>query len=466
MAELRYESQSYWTLNTFTRAHEAPGAGLNEGEAHDGMFDICAIEFDNEGTLSHQPVSAPSQLDRAANAIRAARRKAGGAVVVVFAHGWKNNADWDCGNFVSFRQLIASMSKREIERYSPTGEHLARRVVGVYLGWEGGADHGTLSDIGHKLMFNYYKRDGRARKVAQGEGLIGALEQLTEATKDHEDPKLGPPDNSPLIMAGHSMGGLIMETAMAEWVNDKAANLPGPRLTPADPTEQPTITLTIDGQPIAGPDLMLLINPASAASDTRNLLTALTEHAVTKRVHIEGMTFQPPLIISATSEGDSAVGIGLRVARTLAGKPGISAGFAKDMHTHKMTVREKEADCPRASWVFDGGSTPDFDQHWHQLSIDPNTRTHPNPTMLMALPNNRKVRESHTGYAITPNPPHDGPEDRGQSTPLWIFQVPDEVIGDHVDIFNFKAASMFLAMAQMSGAVASLNYDWPDLFAT
>jgi len=256
MAKKRPYGQAHWTFTHETLAEQSAGARVDQRN-FDSAFDICALEFSKEAQLTD-----PNQLVQAVAAIEAARTAVGGSVVVVFAHGWRNNADWDCGNFVSFRRLMASMAKREVERYDG-GQHRARRVIGVYLGWEGASDNGLFSEIAHKTFVNYFRRDARARELAASEDFIDALEQLVQVTKD---PANGAPDNSPLILAGHSMGGLIMESALAHWMIDNDAHLPGyPQQPSSEESVESAFSLTLNGQLWAGPDLVLR-KPAANSS--------------------------------------------------------------------------------------------------------------------------------------------------------------------------------------------------------
>ncbi len=52
------------------------------------------------------------------------------------------------------------------------------------------------------------------------------------------------------------------------------------------------------------------------------------------------------------------------------------------------------------------------------------------------------------------------------SRTFWLFQVPGDVVRDHNDIFNYKAASFTLALIQMSGVLASAAGDgWSANFS-
>ena len=70
----------------------------------------------------------------------------------------------------------------------------------------------------------------------------------------------------------------------------------------------------------------------------------------------------------------------------------------------------------------------------------------------------RDVEDQHERYELCPL-------GEGTSDHLaWVFQVPEEIINDHNDIFNFKSTLLVLALIQISGATMSLAEDWSRNF--
>lgn len=435
---------SRWTLaaqqsddmQSRTLLVEAPGAGLGADD-FDRHFDFCAIEFDDDGRFVDS-----TQCDNAVKAITEARQ-GGGAVVMLFVHGWKHNADWNDLNFVSFRNMVASMAYRESERYGgPNNKHLARRVVGIYLGWEGTEDGGWVKKLQKLTQLDYWSRDASARTMAAGSDLGQSLRRITVATKDPAQPGA---DNSPLIFAGHSMGGLILEGAMVHWVNADDDAIPGF----ANMVSNPLVSLAENGVEFAGPDVVLLINPASVAADSQALVDGLRTGGWRKKMNLDSMSYEPPLVISVTSTGDWANFIALPTSKFVGGQGAKkTAGFTPSMHTHVVENA--------GSTVCEPAGSVDFGQHWHCLEIEAATRHKVTPTMEIGLPDFEGVRESHTQYRVVP-------KDSTKPNLMWIMQVPDEIIDDHSDIFNPAAASLFLALFQISGAVVSINTDWKSL---
>ncbi|MBL8527471.1 MAG: hypothetical protein JNL68_07285 [Burkholderiales bacterium] len=105
---------------------------------------------------------------------------------------------------------------------------------------------------------------------------------------------------------------------------------------------------------------------------------------------------------------------------------------------------------------------PDFGQSWHCIH-EPRPPRAATPSILVDLPtrertdlNDRNVE--HVQYELAPQ--------RGEWVPCvqWIFQVPEEVIAEHNEIFQPTPRALILALIQISGAVASLARDWDDTF--
>ncbi len=96
-----------------------------------------------------------------------------------FVHGWHNNAEWDNANLESFRRLPKALMVREFEAHQ-------RRVIGVYVGWNGQPENGVGTWIGRipgiKLVM-FKDRYRVAEKTGQGDALSEILVELTSACK-------------------------------------------------------------------------------------------------------------------------------------------------------------------------------------------------------------------------------------------------------------------------------------------
>lgn len=213
---------------------------------------LCSIEFDEQGDIWN-----PAQERAVRLLIRKSARK---PLLVVFIHGWHNNAHPRNGNLQSFNQLLKELAKR-----ANTED---REVMGVFIGWRGLAIQRQWDKTGIGWVARYlsfYSRKNDTDLVA-GIPLTKSLYSLASAAHAR---------GGRVIFIGHSFGGRILEKALAQaLVGQTVGNSGAEAILPAD--------------------LTLLINPASEAITARRLKLALRHWS------------QPsPAIISVTSVGDT-----------------------------------------------------------------------------------------------------------------------------------------------------------------
>jgi len=230
---------------------------------HRALVHEAYIEFDAQGHLFQ-----PKQLDDATTLIRELRNGSDNGdkrlFLMVFVHGWKNNASEDSGNVWGFRRLL----DQEAWRFQRENSNVL--VMGVYIGWPGDA-----SKIGR--LFTFAPVDQIAQTIGAGD-LDGVLEGLLKAAKgEHFD------SNPTVVLIGHSLGGMVLERAMLRLLNrtvdelgPSAAELPAPA------------------------DLTLLLNAAASASQARPFL----EKLASQNIHCVSGGHDVPLLVSMTSDGD------------------------------------------------------------------------------------------------------------------------------------------------------------------
>ena len=125
---------------------------------------IGIVEFDDQGVLQDRP-SKEVIMDR----IRSETDEHG-AFVVVFAHGWLNNAAPDNGNLAEFQALLKRIAADDM-RICEGRTCANRKVVGVYLAWRGMS--ATLEPF---KSLSFWNRKTRAERVGQD----GATEILAD----------------------------------------------------------------------------------------------------------------------------------------------------------------------------------------------------------------------------------------------------------------------------------------------
>jgi hypothetical protein len=279
-------------------AHEKHRPVTTGPYPHDG-FDLHVVEFDDEGQLwnaARQEVTL-AQLRQ--------ELSTKGALVAVFVHGWKNDASVCNGNISCFRDVLEVLAK--VERAYPSGPPAARRrVIGIYIGWRGGA----ISVKGVKQL-TFWGRKHAAHTIGDNGGVTAFIRRLRTVVDEGRQAyarntgKTGEPAVTSMVLVGHSFGAALLYSALGTSINGDAGaaleaaqkhDLGGSRRQ----TGQSQAMVTDEGRirvPSQG-DLVMLVNPAMEASRFANLSSA---------VKLRYDRSQTPILVTLGSEGDSAV---------------------------------------------------------------------------------------------------------------------------------------------------------------
>ncbi len=407
------DSKSVFTIS---RDHSRPGCG--SVESNEKSVDVAVVEFDRNGSLVDN-----DQLKRALACISEARKNRNGTVVMVFVHGWRHDASWTDDHFKEFRTVLLSLALREAER----SRGKFRRVIGIYFGWPGGY-WGNFSDS--------YEA---AQRIGNGSAIKNAIQEIVATTKEPSgNDELG----SPVILAGHSMGALIFQTAYSSLL---ATGGVGPRV--ASPAEQRRCVRVHEGdQVVAFPDLVLLLNSATDSQITSGIIKQLKERKLSKTVACGGILFRAPLFISASSKKDRATAI-LYPAWT----GGKTDGNDVELINYEL-ARTGNFKCEAIKGV------PDNDQSWHCLR-QPAITNDQVVSINIDLPQAKDPRhECHVRYQFARLAA------KSDYVPFWVFQVPGELVEDHGDIFNGRARLLIMALVQLSGATMSVHENYGVMF--
>ena len=436
--------------------------GSDQAYPDDQSFDVAVVQLRDDGSFADS-----TQLGRATDAIEAARALYGtGAVVVVFIHGWHHDAEWDVerdggdAHFKAFRRVLMTLALRELER----GPERSRRVVGVYLSWNGDPERSSFGGGSFLGNLSSWNRLRTADTVSRHEAIRHALARIQEHTKRTIEAASGL-DPSPLIFIGHSMGALILERALLTLLRDDAGSLIGDR--GSGPVEAREGVMTSQGgRPIDFPDLVMLLNSAAGSDLAREMGEELAERGIRREVNLGRVAYRAPLVISATSSKDLAT----RVAWRFANRPWRKAeGHDPRLRTHDLVWTGVARRC--APKPLDG-LAKSFGQSWHCLRcpvatasglqcfpIDLPTRTPLGEDLATAL------NAQHTRCVLTPVQRAAVGRIAGPGGgSLWMVRLPGEVSSGHNDIFNSRASLLILAMMQISGAIVSLAGKLEEVF--
>jgi hypothetical protein len=322
-------------------------------------------------------------------------------------------------------------------------------VVGIYLGWNGDPKQGLISKltdyVSAAAYASFWERYKVATRIAEATSIRQTLSAVIDRTK--EPLPTGAIRESPLLLMGHSMGALMLETAFLSVLKQDDQSAGG---TSAAGTSS-CAAVERNGQPARFPDLVLLLNSAAGSKVTTNLAALIEQKQLRKVVACGAIPFQAPLLVSATSEGDTATGKWFpraqRGRRTAANTP--------ELRSHRLVRAMDGAVCtPKPS----GHLVVDFNQSWHCLrrpAIQNGTLT----DVALDLPQTTNLRSPcHVRYRL------ESMRQNRDMRPHWVFQIPESIVKDHNDIFNAQSRLLIMGLMQVSGSVMSLASDWPDTF--
>jgi hypothetical protein len=272
-----------------------------------GPYDLLFVEFDDQGLQYPDPKDyagangdqvlgqAREQMNLSIEYLAKLADMYGKLSVVLFIHGWKNDADAANGNVQSFREILSALALAE-QSAGADGRH----VVGIYVGWRG-----LSARLEPFEELSFWERKATAQYVAEG-SVRALFARLKGFQCSRNDPagkggcrirRAAQSPNIRMLLIGHSFGGLVLFNAIAEDLID-------------------SLTYDIDqgGQP--GPigrfgDMVILLNPAFEA--TRYTPLERAAERVTSQSTDE--RYQTPIFVSITTSADWATGLAFPFGR-------------------------------------------------------------------------------------------------------------------------------------------------------
>jgi hypothetical protein len=388
---------------------------LNPGnDALSWPYRLAFIEFGDNGEMFD-----PHEVDRALEEIAAAKTDArslsGKAVVALFVHGWKNNASDDSGNVWGFRQVLAGLSRQFAKDSSSAGGKVP--VVGIYVGWRGAVVNAPIIE-----EFTYWDRRQKSQKLPNAH-MVEALLKLMQAAKgaNYDDPQ------TVSVMVGHSFGGAVLETALAQTLKDTVVNGPGHRIkSPAN--------------------LIVLLNEAQEALRSYPLIESLIENGDTQdhcspRDVGGDKVFENPTIVSISSTGDYA---------TRAFYP-FGQAFVRPF-THLQTFPQPDSlgfTSESPMFFNTTAHSTNFQSHLLEAIAEPAAGTtdqvaeRVDPEMKQALTACTPFLDltlSGIHYLMVEKP------GSNNHTPYWVMQMPTTIVPDHSTIFTPVFRNFLIAL--------------------
>ena len=424
----------------------------------DRTFDVCVLRFDDDARPVKQKRDQLEQVKERIELARSGRGRAkdqdqnGAALVVVFIHGWHHNHEWHDGHFSEFRDLLTRLARREVERRD---EH-TRRVVGIYIGWNGDRPGSRLWRLPGFNHLTFWDRFRVACKLGESDAMERAFNTIVRAVKKPTEESRG--RESPLVVVGHSMGALITQRCVQRLLSSEMAHARG---LAADVQPMPPDAETIHAETRSKyrtfpfPDLVLTLNSAANASIAKDIREMLLKVEMRREAKGGQVRYVAPIMISATARADWIT----RCVWRLANRFEKTDGHSDELRTHDL--REcGPAHCAPAP------TERSFGQSWHCLRR-PEPSSHEAPSFGIDLPAKPwldsardNLKRQHVRYYLNPRLK----VSMGAPSSFWVFSLPWSLSKGHNDIFNYRSSLLVLALMQISGAAVSLAENWTDVF--
>jgi hypothetical protein len=381
-------------------------------------FDLLFAEFDDQGWLNTQydykkqlPTFDVGKLQNdALDEMKAYLKSLSGQRlrIVVFVHGWKNDAAYDNGNVKFFRRQLNKIA--DMEKDSGDG----RKVVGVYLGWRGTSVH--LPDFAETL-FTFYDRKDVAHKVAKGaiQSVVSSITAFEARQNGGQWPcKSASPDKAPDCMVntlfiGHSFGGLILFEAIEPKILTSIIN----SQADMDAGQVDTVDRTASG------DLVVLLNPAIEATRFQPVFRAMSRRKYTH--------YQSPLMVMVTSSADDATGMAFPLGRFF------STFFEKET-THEEWVANHVT-----IGHMDDYTTHYLDHYGKDKKVPPCRPEKESPVRCMGVNKGNVLTVATDGDRVMPDYVH---------FPIWNVRSNDLIMDGHSDLSRDSLADFILSLVQ------------------
>jgi hypothetical protein len=379
-------------------------------------WELSFVEFNDRG----EPWDS-KQTDAAVDLIRQAKADNGGAaVVLLYVHGWKNNANdatppqtKDVEKFKVALDAVAVTASR----VAPPGR--VPPLVGIYVGWRGG----TLDTEPLKTITYWFRRPV-ARRVGR-KGLLESVGRIIDAAKPPGDAQ------TKLILVGHSFGARVLENAV-DGLDERGVRA-GRML--AWQRSLPESTRGVSPPPPA--DLVVFVNAATQSTISGNTIDRLRAKGTVfygPGGSVEGCKDDPtgnhrpecrplPLYVALSSTGDVATRYVLPIANAVIPPAPLplrlrSAAFTPRLRSHEVV----EVPCP--------ATTP--------------FRCLPSGDRELCFEASRE--ETRACYEMRRKP------NAANQTPFWVMTVDPRVVQDHGDIWNRNLLDLFGAVLERTRA--------------
>ena len=301
-------------------------------------------EYTDKGTLW-----APQELTDAVNQVTTVvNDQSEHPLIVLYVHGWQNNASDLSGDVVKFRGFMSRLA--DDYPVGPAGKQ--PQVVGVYLAWRGL----TFTVEPFKHIVSYWPRRQVAKNVGRT-GIYDGINQIGTAVNANNEGR----KNTFFILAGHSFGARVLENAIDGL--DANKNPHGLLSTYFDSIHHAALQVRdrksalsereLHALPNMPADLVVYVNAATSSAKSIQRYRQIRDDC--RELQAYPVCNADPFYIAFTSTNDLATGLILPIANLVF--PDlvsdklhlISAANTPWLHTH----RAPEVGCPPGSLCFE-----------------------------------------------------------------------------------------------------------------
>jgi hypothetical protein len=322
-------------------------------------FNIGYVELDDQGWFwSHKQWRAVK--DEITNE---AAQSPDGLTMIVFVHGWKNNADFDNGNVQMFRGVLTNLA-------ATLGP---RKVFGVYLGWRGLSAKSDLLPIPLGKGLTFYHRKSVAERIGHQGAATQVFTELEMMQDEFNAQNRSPESRAELFIIGHSFGGQLVYSAISQVLIE--------RLVLASHQHDAQRVRSLG-------DIVILLNPAFEASLFHNI------YALANSRDIVYPPDQTPVLAIFTSKSDWATGLAFPAGRRL------SSWFESKRPSHGdeekwlFNVRKEETKNQKAAIYKSVGHDDDY------LNYDLNFTNYAAAPRQASLQETLRENNAATGRAV------------------------------------------------------------------
>ncbi|SOY92729.1 putative Esterase/lipase/thioesterase family lipase [Cupriavidus taiwanensis] len=237
---------------------------------------VVFVEYDDYGNLMNR-----AQMLGAVAAAEETARAHG--TVLVYVHGWHNDAANGTRDVERFKELVQRAS--EVDQTYRPGHEGRGNILGVYVGWRGDsiASDGLTKPFSY--LFTFWDRKSAAHEIGNSGGVYDLFSRLSELRRKY--------GHSKLLIHGHSFGGAVVYSTVSQTLMDQIRMDASTSTSPAS----------------ALADLVLIVNPAFEAMKLRPQFDLAR--------HQEYRPDLPPRLVVITTEADLATSVTFPVGRAI-----------------------------------------------------------------------------------------------------------------------------------------------------